>query len=67
MSTADTFCLCPRCGGPIPDAEHPGQHIGALSRVDNVTEICSPCGRAEGVYNLDFPGQDLPPINQPVN
>lgn len=40
---------CPRCGGPIPNAETPGAFAGALSRVDNETEICSRCGSVEAV------------------
>jgi hypothetical protein len=38
---------CPRCGGGIPNNEHRGAHPGALSRVDNETEICSDCGTKE--------------------
>ncbi len=38
---------CPRCGGLIPNNESPGAYPGALSRVDNKTEICSSCGSAE--------------------
>lgn len=40
---------CPRCGGPIPNAETPGAYPGALSRVDNETEVCSRCGSVEAV------------------
>jgi hypothetical protein len=40
---------CPRCLGPIPNAEHKGQYPGALSRTDNATEVCSRCGQDEAV------------------
>lgn len=40
--------VCPRCGGDVPSIEHKGQYPGALSRTDNLTEICSSCGNAEG-------------------
>lgn len=50
---------CPRCGdlmGPIP---------GALSRVDNKTEVCPPCGVSEafeGMFSeLSFDGWKSPP------
>ena len=44
-----THPICPRCGGPIPNAESPGAYPGALSRVDNRTEICSRCGVLEAL------------------
>lgn len=37
----EDFDFCPRCGDRLPD------HPGALSRVDNKTEICSDCGIEE--------------------
>lgn len=40
---------CPRCGHYIPNDENPGQYPGALSRTDNKTEVCSPCGEAEAL------------------
>jgi hypothetical protein len=40
---------CPICDGPIPNALHEGQYAGALSRVDNKTEICSECGVFEAL------------------
>lgn len=47
---------CPRCGGSIPNNENPGAYPGALSRVDNKTEICSNCGTLEAIddYALGF-------------
>lgn len=46
---------CPICNGPIPNAEYEGQYMGALSRRDNKTEICSSCGVMEAIedYNRD--------------
>jgi len=44
--------LCPICEGPIPNAEHEGKYPGAMSRWDNVSEICSMCGSAEAMSPL---------------
>lgn len=41
--------ICPRCGGFIPSNDCPGLYPGAISRVDNETEICSNCGVAEAL------------------
>lgn len=43
---------CPRCGGLIPNDKTPGLYPGALSRVDNETEICSECGLDEALSDL---------------
>lgn len=43
---------CPICSGPIPNALHEGKYAGALSRVDNETEICSECGVMEAMQDL---------------
>jgi hypothetical protein len=44
--------ICPRCKDNwVPNNEHPGQYPGAISRVDNVTEICSPCGVDEAMID----------------
>lgn len=40
---------CPTCDGYIPDNNHIGQYSGAISRVDNTTEICSSCGMREAL------------------
>jgi hypothetical protein len=40
---------CPRCDHYIPNDDNPGAYPGALSRTDNKTEICSPCGQAESI------------------
>ena len=45
--------ICPRCESSyIPNNEFPGEYPGALSRVDNKTEICSECGVEEAI--LDY-------------
>lgn len=41
--------MCPICSEPIPNREHAGKYVGAISRKDNVTEICSACGNAEAM------------------
>jgi hypothetical protein len=41
--------VCPRCQGYIPSNLTPGRYPGAISRVDNKTEICSDCGREEAM------------------
>lgn len=42
--------MCPRCNiNYIPNNETPGLYPGALSRVDNKTEICSDCGVEEAL------------------
>ena len=53
--THDKFVLCPRCEGFIPNNETPGAYPGAISRLDNKTEICSACGVSEAF--LDFEGR----------
>ena len=45
--------FCPRCGGYYAD-------FPALSRVDNETSICSPCGTEEAIQ--DFTGEPLSPL-----
>jgi hypothetical protein len=49
------FVLCPRCESFIPNNETPGAYPGAISRLDNKTEICSECGTIEAM--LDFQGE----------
>lgn len=44
-----TTPTCPRCLGPIPNRLDPGAYPGALSRVDDFTEVCSDCGLEEAV------------------
>lgn len=40
---------CPRCNGFIPNNVDIGAYCGALSRLDNKTEICSSCGEEEAI------------------
>lgn len=47
MTTAHP--ICPRCQGYIPNNDRPGAYPGALSRLDNKTEICSDCGMEEAL------------------
>lgn len=44
--------ICPSCGGFIPNNDAPGSHPGALSRRDNITEICSNCGVMEAFAKI---------------
>jgi hypothetical protein len=48
---------CPRCGGFIPSNQRPGEYMGALSRADNHTYVCSACGTEEAME--DFIGRSL--------
>ena len=41
--------VCPRCKGFIPNNLTPGMYPGAISRLDNKTEICSACGTDEAM------------------
>jgi hypothetical protein len=50
--------ICPRCN----ENNLPLGYPGALSRVDNETEICSPCGQDEGFR--DFFDNKLPQLNE---
>jgi len=54
--------LCPRCEGPVPNSATPGAYIGALSRTDNNTEICSRCGEIEAMEEMMW-GSPLPQID----
>lgn len=51
MNTKIKNIICPRCRGYIPNAKFAGMYPGALSRVDNKTEICSDCGNQEAIEN----------------
>jgi hypothetical protein len=44
--------VCPRCLGFIPSNAFAGEYPGAISRVDNKTEICSDCGTEEAILAL---------------
>lgn len=58
----NTNLLCPRCQHFIPDDVTPGAYPGAISRVDNKTEICSSCGLDEAIENIFT--KTLTPISQ---
>ena len=53
--------ICPRCFGAIPNNATPGMYIGAISRFDNKTEICSECGTEEALVGI-IPTNDWPII-----
>lgn len=53
-NTKDTKPICPRCNGLIPNSVYAGQYPGALSRLDNTTEICSDCGFDEAMEQVAF-------------
>lgn len=44
---------CPRCKGGIPNDARRGEYMGALSRRDNETIICSACGDAEAMDDFE--------------
>ena len=43
---------CPMCDGAIPNNERRGEYVGALSRYDNETYVCSNCGSLEGMFEI---------------
>lgn len=45
----EQFRECPRCSHFIPNDDTPGAYPGALSRLDDHTEICSSCGVEEAL------------------
>lgn len=49
--------ICPRCLNGVPNNVEIGKYMGALSRTDNQTEICSACGEVEALedYLTGFP------------
>lgn len=63
--TKDDYPKCPRCGGLIPNNEQPGAYPGALSRVDNKTEVCSECGTLEAIEQ--FTGGEPMPMSMWVS
>lgn len=44
---------CPRCFRSIPNEVSRGEYLGAMSRIDNETEICSDCGNAEALMGYE--------------
>lgn len=55
---------CPRCGHKIPNDQNPGAYMGALSRKDDTTEVCSACGTEEAL--IQFSGGSLDDEEWPV-
>lgn len=53
---------CPRCSRPL----NPDLVMNALSRVDNTTYICSPCGMDEAMWDFVYPHIALPPLDRPL-
>ena len=48
MADIEVLKICPACNDNfIPNNDTPYAHVGAISRVDNETEICSACGLRE--------------------
>lgn len=52
MKTLLEHKVCPRCYGYIPNNVTPSAYAGALSRLDNKTEICSSCGTEEAMLQF---------------
>lgn len=52
MKIGDDENVCPMCSEGIPSNEHRGEYPGAISRTDNVTEICSSCGELEAIVQF---------------
>ena len=65
MNNNNEQFICPRCNGYIPNNVDIGAYCGALSRLDNTTEICSSCGTEEAMEDYfqggikDWRKQDL--------
>lgn len=60
------FTICPSCESSfIPNNLTPGAYPGALSRVDNKTEICSECGELEALYDYAGTPEKMPLHNRP--
>lgn len=45
-----TYSICPRCGENTLRTDRPA--LNALSRTDNSTYICSPCGTSEALEDV---------------
>jgi hypothetical protein len=41
--------------------------MNSVSRVDNITRICSSCGNLEAVFNHFWPDKPLPPVTEDIN
>lgn len=46
---------CPRCERGIPNDEQRGAYSGAISRLDNRTEVCTSCGIEEAMIDFTTP------------
>ncbi len=46
---------CPRCESGIPNDAQRGAYSGAISRLDNRTEICTSCGIEEAIIDFNTP------------
>lgn len=58
-----TWGLCPRCDKPRLRIDRPA--LNALSRTDNSSHVCSPCGGDEA--GRDFAGlAPIPPNEWPI-
>jgi hypothetical protein len=55
-----------KMGGNTPRCKKVYTEYTALSRVDNKTNICSKCGTEEAIFNFVNRGQELPPVDRPV-
>lgn len=53
MTSKQSFKQCPRCTHFIPNDETPGAFPGAISRLDDKTEICSACGVCEAFLQYE--------------
>lgn len=49
---------CPRCECGIPNSNERGAYSGAISRLDNRTEICTSCG-IEEAFRDHFAGRSI--------
>jgi predicted RNA-binding Zn-ribbon protein involved in translation (DUF1610 family) len=52
-----TYTTCPRCGENTLRSDRPV--MNALSRTDNKTYVCSPCGTAEALEDFASNGTNL--------
>ena len=58
-ATVSAVPVCPRCDGPIGNAQQGGAYPGALSRYDNSTHVCALCGFKEAIAQMNGA---LPPV-----
>jgi len=53
---------CPICLNWIPSNSKRGENMGATSRFDGETEVCSMCGQTEGLIHGKLVEQDNMPV-----